>query len=74
MIILDLLSQGPEIFSPWVSDLNQQKLLLSRVRVLEEIFKTVAEGFFLIAIYDCWQTARKIDQTTQLKPSTYPVR
>lgn len=55
MVVLDILSNNNLFVSMVTDDLELMGQMITWINIVEEAIKLVAEGFFLVGVYQCWR-------------------
>ena len=69
MVILDMAGNNDYFILLVVEDLTKARLLEQWLGVLEDSLKIIAEGMFIVGIYQCWQIARSLRSSITRKGS-----
>ena len=67
MVLADILSNNTLFVSMVTDDSQLANQIITNLGIFEETAKTVAEGFFLVGVYQCWQKVRSVN-SQQLIP------
>ena len=60
MVILDMAGNNDYFILSIVEDLTRARLLEQWLGVVEDSVKIIAEGMFIVGIYQCWQIAKSL--------------
>jgi hypothetical protein len=60
MVILDMAGNNDYFILSVVEDLTRARLLEQWLGVVEDSVKIIAEGMFIVGIYQCWQIAKSL--------------